>query len=337
MASEAPPFWWHKPDFRAYALWPISWIYGKVAAHRMRTAPMVKTGLPVLCIGNPTVGGAGKTPVAIALAREAASLGYRPGFLSRGYGGTLGRPHLVDIEHDSARATGDEPLLLARHALTVVTPDRAAGARILAAQGCDFLIMDDGFQSARIHFDYALLVVDAVRGVGNGHIIPGGPLRAPLVDHLRRASALVRMGDGAGADEIVRAAARAGRPVFDARTFPKPGSKVEGGRFLAFAGIGDPAKFFATVSAAGGEVVQRKTFGDHHVYTDEDLSSLLTAADAAGLDLVTTEKDAVRVRRTSDLGAKLLERLKVVEIDVAFDLPDVPERIIRDTIAAFEG
>lgn len=337
MASEAPPFWWDKPDWRARALSPLSFIYGQVAAWRMRNAPLIPAGLPVLCIGNPTVGGAGKTPLAIALAREAEALGYRPGFLTRGYGGTLRGPHLVDLEHDSAKATGDEPLLLARHALTAVTPDRAAGARLLAAQGCDFLIMDDGFQTARVRYDYAVLVIDARRGIGNGYIIPAGPLRAPMVEHMQRMDALIRMGQGDAADGVVRAAARAARAVYDATTRPRPGSGVEGRRFLAFAGIGDPEKFYTTVAAAGGEVVQRRSFGDHHLYTDEDLSTLLAQADSGGLDLVTTEKDAVRIRRTSETGARLLDRLKVIEIDAVFEEPDVAARIIRDTVAAFEA
>lgn len=337
MASEAPPFWWGKPDWRAYALSPASWLYGRIAAWRMHNAPMTPTGLPVLCIGNPTVGGAGKTPLAIALAREAEALGYRPGFLTRGYGGTLHGPHLVDLEHDSAKATGDEPLLLARHAPTAVTPDRVAGARLLAAQGCDFFIMDDGFQTARIRYDYSVLVVDAKRGIGNGFVIPAGPLRAPMVEHTRRMDALIRMGRGDGADDVVRAASRAARAVYDAKTLPRPGSGVDGGRFLAFAGIGDPEKFYATVTSAGGEVVARRSFGDHHLYTDEDLSALLAEADAANLQLVTTEKDAVRIRRTSETGAQLLDRLKVIEIDAVFEEPDVAARIIKDAVAAFEA
>lgn len=336
MASEAPPFWWEKPDLRAYLLWPVSATYGLVAGRRMLGARRERTGLPVLCVGNPTVGGSGKTPLAIALAREAQALGRQPGFLSRGHGGTLSKPHLVDIRHDSARATGDEPLLLARQAPTVVTADRAAGARLLAVEGCDFLIMDDGFQSARIHFEYGLLVVDARRGLGNGHMLPGGPVRAPVVDQLRFADAVVRMGRGEGADGFVRAAARAGLPVVEAWTAPRPGSGVDGKRLVAFAGIGDPGKFFATVREAGGEIAETRTFGDHHVYTDGDLSGLLEMADRAGADLVTTEKDAVRIRQTSPVAAQLLARLKVIAIDVEFEQAGAARRIVEATLAAFD-
>ena len=336
MASDAPPFWWDGPDWRARALWPVSSLYGLVAARRMESARRERVGVPVLCVGNPTVGGSGKTPLAIALAREAEAAGLTPGFLSRGHGGSLGKPHLVDLHHDSAKSTGDEPLLLARHAPTAVTPNRAAGARLLIGEGCDFLIMDDGFQSARIHFDYGLLVVDARRGLGNGHIIPGGPVRAPLVNQLRHAQAVIRMGEGDGADRVVRLAARAGRPVYDAVSRPRPGSGVEGRDFLAFAGIGDPQKFFDTVTQAGGTVVATRSFPDHHFYSDDNLADLLSQADAAGVDLVTTAKDAVRIRQSSQVGAALLARLSVVEIDVVFDMPDVPARIVRDTLAAFQ-
>jgi tetraacyldisaccharide 4'-kinase len=335
MASDAPPFWWDRPGLRAAALWPLSFAYGRVAVRRMHTARRLRVGVPVLCVGNPTVGGAGKTPLAIALAQQARAMGLEPGFLSRGHGGALGKPRRVDPGHDSARVTGDEPLLLAAHAPTAVAVDRVAGARLLVADGCDLLIMDDGFQSARVHFDYAILVVDARRGLGNGHVIPGGPLRAPVVDQLRYADAVVRMGDGDGAARLVRLAARAGRPVYDAAVKPRLGSGVEGRSFLAFAGIGDPGKFFRTVEAAGGRVVTRRTFPDHHQYTDRNLASLVDQADAEGLDLVTTAKDAVRIRRTSEVGARLLARLSVLEIDVAFELPDVPARIVRDTLAAF--
>lgn len=335
MASDAPPFWWDRPDWRSALMWPLSSAYGAVAARRMHHARRERVGMPVLCVGNPTVGGAGKTPIAIALAQQARRMGLEPGFLSRGHGGSLGKPHLVDLHHDSAKSTGDEPLLLAQHAPTAVTPNRAAGARLLIAEGCDFLIMDDGFQSGRIHHDHALLVVDAQRGLGNGRIIPGGPLRAPLLDQLRHADALVRMGRGEGADAVVRQAARAGRTIYDAVARPRPGSGIAGRSVLAFAGIGDPGKFFRTVEEAGAHIAARRSFADHHYYTDENLSDLLKQADAAGVDLVTTAKDAVRIRRPSPVAARMLERLSVVEIDAVFDVADAPERIVRATLSAF--
>lgn len=335
MVSEAPPFWWERADWRASALFPLSALYGMAAGRRMERARREKLDVPVLCVGNLTVGGAGKTPVAIAMAKAAASRGLRPGFLSRGHGGSSRHPHLVDAAHDSARRVGDEPLLLADQAPVAVTPNRAAGAKLLIEMGCDFLILDDGFQSARVHFDYALLVVDARRGIGNGHIIPAGPMRAPLVDQLRHADAIVRMGDGHAADAVIRMAARAGKAVLEARTVPKNPDSLTAKRFLAFAGIGDPDKFFDTVRAAGGEVVIARPFPDHHPYRDDDLADLSAAAQAAGLELVTTAKDAARLRHGSSAAQAFLDQLHVLEIEALFEPESVLGRIVAQTVEAW--
>lgn len=333
--SEAPPFWWERPDWRACALYPLSAIYGAVARRRMASAKREKVALPVLCVGNFTVGGTGKTPVAIALAEQARRMGLKPGFLSRGHGGSFSQPHVVDPSHDSARHVGDEPLLLAEHGPVAVTPDRAAGARLLIERGCDFLIMDDGFQSARIHIDYALLVVDGRRGLGNGHVIPGGPVRAPLLAQLRLADALLKMGEGDAAETVVRKAARANKPVFEAFARPRDPGAFAGRRFLAFAGIGHPEKFFDTVRAAGGEVLRTRAFPDHHVFANDDFEELARLAEKDGLELITTAKDAVRLRHGTAAAQLFLERLVVLEIDAVFDLGHVPERIIADTLAAW--
>ena len=336
MVSEAPPFWWGKAGWQAWALWPFSALYGAVATRRLRNAPREKVAAPVLCVGNLTVGGSGKTPVAIALARHAAAMGLKPGILSRGHGGSVsGPPHLVDPDHDSARHVGDEPMLLARAAPVAVSSDRAAGARALIAGGCDFLIMDDGFQSARIHIDYALIVVDARRGIGNGHIVPGGPMRAGLTEQMRHTDAVLKLGDGDGANRVLRQAARAGRAFFEAhvRAFAPEG--VAGSRCLAFAGIGDPGKFFDTVAALGGEVAVERSFGDHHFYTEFDAQDLLSTADAQGLQLVTTAKDAVRLNHGADALGELKRRAKVVEIEAVFDVSSAPRAIVAETVEAW--
>jgi tetraacyldisaccharide 4'-kinase len=335
VASEAPPFWWEKPDWRVLALSPLSAIYALVAGRRMRHAAREKVEAPVLCVGNFTVGGTGKTPVAIALAKQARRMQLNPGFLSRGHGGSFARPHVVDPHHDAARHVGDEPLLLAEHAPVAVTPNRAAGARLLLEKhGCDFLIMDDGFQSARIHIDYALVVIDARHGVGNGRVIPGGPLRANIVDQLVFTSALLKMGEGLAADAVVRQAARAGRPIFEAHTEPCGKESFAGRRFLAFAGIGHPDRFFDTVRKAGGEVALTRSFPDHHFYGEDELAELAATARRAGLGLVTTAKDAARLRH-GNTSPEFLEQLHVLEIDTVFELDHVPERIIRETLDAW--
>ena len=217
-----------------------------------------------------------------------------------------------------------------------MTPDRAAGARLLASRGCDFLIMDDGFQSARIHMDYALLVVDGRRGVGNGHVIPGGPLRAPLVDQLRFAQAVLKIGDGEGADDIVRKASRAGRPVYEAHTELRDPGRFAGRRFLAFAGIGDP-----------DEVLRLGGAGRRHGGGDAQLSRTIISSPATisttlrppradkGLELVTTAKDAVRLRHGAAHEQAFAKNLDVLEIDVVFDLAHTPRAIIETTLASY--
>lgn len=335
MASEAPPFWWETPDWRAKALSPLSLAYGSVAGRRMKNAPREKISAPVLCVGNLTVGGTGKTPVAIALANCALRMNRTPGILSRGHGGSFSEPHLVDAAHDSARHVGDEPLLLAAHAPVAVTRNRAAGARLLLEKhGCDFLIMDDGFQSAHIHIDYALVVVDARYGIGNGHVIPGGPLRARVSDQLLFTDAVLKMGDGQAADAVVRRAARGGKPIFEARTRPVCKEAIAGKRLLAFAGIGHPDKFFATVAEAGGIVEQSRSFPDHHFYAEDELSDLATEARKGGLRLVTTAKDAARLQHDR-LPAGFRELLDVLEIDTVFEPEHAPERIIQQTLEAW--
>ncbi|AWC24619.1 Tetraacyldisaccharide 4'-kinase [Aminobacter sp. MSH1] len=300
----------------------------------MKSARREKMDAPVLCVGNFTVGGTGKTPIAIALAKQAKRMQLVPGFLSRGHGGSFAEPHVVDTRHDSAKHVGDEPLLLAEHALVAVSANRAAGARLLIERGCNFLIMDDGFQSARIHIDYALIVVDARFGLGNGHVIPGGPMRARLIDQLRFADAILKMGEGERADSVVRQAARAGKPVFSATARPRGKKAFAGRRFLAFAGIGHPEKFFDTVGKAGGTVVLAHAFADHHFYLPDELDDLVAAADAGELELLTTSKDAARLRHGA-ASPEFLERLNVLEIDAVFDIEHSAERIVDETLDAW--
>ena len=334
MASEAPPFWWAPPDWRARALRPVSALYGLIAGQRMRRARRERIAAPVLCVGNLTVGGTGKTPLAIAMAQAAVGKGLKPGFLSRGYGGSISAPHLVDPDHDSARVVGDEPILLAAHAPVAVTPNRAAGARLLIEKGCDFLIMDDGFQSAQLHMDYALVVVDGRYGVGNGHVLPGGPLRARLIDQVRFSTGIVRMGEDKAGEAVVRQAARAGRPIFEAWTRAKGADKFAGRRFLAFAGIGHPDKFFDTVANVGGEIVMSRSFPDHHFYSNDELKELVQTAKGAELELITTAKDFARLRNGT-APKELLDTFNVLEIDAVFENALATRRIIEETIDAW--
>lgn len=329
MVSEAPPFWWSASDWRAWSLYPVSWTYGAVARARMEKAPRVKVDAPVICVGNFTVGGAGKTPTAIALAGAGKKAGYKPGFLSRGYRGSLRTTTLIDLSSHNARDVGDEPLLLAEKAPTVTTPDRVDGAKRLMEEGVDLIIMDDGFQSAALFFDYALMVVDAGRGIGNGHIIPGGPMRAPMLDQMRNASALLVVGDGTAAEQVIRVAGRAAKPVYPAGlTVQKPRS-FSGKRVLAFAAIGNPGKFFDSLRSTGAHVVVERGFGDHHVFTDDEIADLLEIASKNQLDIITTSKDMARLKAGRGRARELVERTRMLEVNLEFEQIDVAQKIIE--------
>ncbi|MFP5075999.1 tetraacyldisaccharide 4'-kinase [Rhizobium sp. YIM 134829] len=333
MVSEAPPFWWEKPGFTSAALAPLSWLYGQVAGARMERTKRWAAPVPVLCIGNFTVGGAGKTPTALALARAAKARGLTPGFLSRGYGGSLDRTTRVDPDHHRARDVGDEPLLLAREALTVISRRRVEGAQRLVAEGADLIIMDDGFQSARLVFDYALLVIDSRRGIGNGRVVPAGPVRAPLPVQLRQTSALLQIGTEDAADPVIRAAARAGRRLF-AASLHRSGddAALRGAPVLAFAGIADPEKFFRTVRETGAIIAEERRFPDHHHLADDEIADMLETATREGLTLVTTAKDWVRLEAGHGLSGELKSRTLVIAVEIRFDDPAAPDAILTATL-----
>lgn len=336
MVSEAPPFWWNEADWRAWLLYPASRIYGSVARSRLEKAPRIPVGRPVLCIGNFTVGGAGKTPTALAFALAAIEAGLRPGFLSRGYQASIRTTTVVDPEKHNAHDVGDEPVLLAQRALTVIAPNRLEGARRLIDEGADIIIMDDGFQSAAIRFDYALMVVDAARGIGNGHMIPGGPMRAPLVVQMRHATALLVIGEGGGADPVIRSAGRAAKPVFTARFTVPAFRRFRDRLFLAFAGIGNPDKFFDTVRSTGARIVARRGFPDHHVFADDEIGDILELAKKEELDIVTTAKDMARLKSGHGRSAELAEKADVLNVELEFDPPGLPYTVIDQTVEAFK-
>jgi tetraacyldisaccharide 4'-kinase len=299
-------------------------------AHSRRASVPV----PVICIGNFTVGGAGKTPTALTIARAAREMGLKPGFLSRGYGGSLDVTTVVDPAHHHATAVGDEPLLLAREALTVISRRRVEGAQRLVKEGADLIIMDDGFQSARLVLDYALVVIDTARGTGNGHMVPGGPVRAPIREQLRQTSALLKVGNGNAADAIVRQAARAGKPFLTSSLKVRGQEDLAGKKVLAFAGIADPQKFFKTVDGLGATIVVHRPFGDHQHLSEDEIIDMLEAADREGLDIVTTSKDFVRLVGHHGRAEELLRRCRVVEVDMTFTDHRAPRLIIERAIVA---
>jgi tetraacyldisaccharide 4'-kinase len=334
MVSEAPPFWWTKADWRAYGLWPFSWIYGRISGSRMDHARRASVPVPVICVGNFTVGGAGKTPTAIALARAARERGLKPGFLSRGYGGSLDVTTVVDPDHHRARDVGDEPLLLAREGLAVVCRRRLEGARRLVTEGADIIIMDDGFQSARLTFDFSLLVIDSRRGIGNGFLIPAGPVRAPIPQQIRHASALLKIGNGDRADALIRRSARAGKQIYAANVEHLDDGGLKDIQVLAWAGIADPEKFFRTVRETGAVIAETRSFPDHHHFSEDEISDLIDHAAARGYQLVTTAKDMVRLEPEHGRAGELMKKSRVIEVEVRFDDPGSPRTIIDAAVKA---
>lgn len=290
----APSFWW-KPG-HGRLLGPLAAAYGAAAWLRMQQQGR-SAGVPVICLGNLTVGGGGKTPAALAVARILLAAHERPFFLSRGYGGRLAGPVLVNPSVHTAFDVGDEPLLLARLAPTVVARDRTRGAQAARFGGARVIVMDDGFQNPSLKKDLSILVIDSSRGIGNGRIVPAGPLRAPLQAQLARAHALVIVGPGGAAGAVAEIAGRRKLAIFHGRLEPDRGclAALYGRKILAFAGIADPQKFFATLADAGIEVVARQSFADHHRYTAKEAQTLLAQADEQNLLLLTTEKDHVRL------------------------------------------
>ena len=319
---QAPQFWSRpQPTALARLLRPFGWLYSLIAEWRLRMVAPARPLVPVICIGNPTLGGAGKTPVAIAITARMKARGFRPGLLSRGYGADIKAPVAVDRK-GTASQYGDEPLLLARVAPTVCSPNRAWGAETLAEGGADLIVMDDGFQNPTIAKDLSILVADGAAGLGNGLVFPAGPLRMRLAPQLARASALLILGDGAAVAPVTRLAERRGLPVIRARLEPdaKRLANMAGEKLVAYAGIGRPEKFFATLRDAGLDVVETHAFADHAPYSPAEAERLLAAAKAQGARLVTTEKDAVRLAGSDDPALMRLKRRSLVlPVSVVFD------------------
>jgi len=289
-----PEFWKSGGNpWPARALLPFSGLYAmETALRRWRNRPY-RPPVPVVVAGGLTLGGSGKTPLALALAERL--MARKPHFITRGYGGRSRGPLTVDPSRHSAAEVGDEALLLARMAPTWVARNRAAGARAAVEAGAGLLVLDDGFQNPFLAKDLALLSIDGEAGLGNGHVFPGGPLREPLAFALRRAAAVVRIGDDlVGVERLVRGSC----PIIPARLVPTPEAvSIAGQRVFAFTGIGRPEKFFTSLHATGAELVTTRAFPDHHPYTAIEAANLLSEAAQLKALPVTTAKDQVRLPR----------------------------------------
>jgi tetraacyldisaccharide 4'-kinase len=306
----APEFWnSDRPAAKAWAamLSPLGALYGFSVRARHLTAKPFRSRARAICVGNLTAGGAGKTQVALALGRLLTERGKKIVFLSRGYGGRLGGPVEVDPKHHSAAAVGDEPLLLAANAGTVVARDRGRGARLADTLGAEIIVMDDGHQNFQLAKDLTLVVVDAAKGVGNGRLIPAGPLRERVADGLARADALVLM--GRGQPELPPFDG----PVLRAHAMPVAPDALKGQALFTFAGIANPDRFFDLLQITGAHLAGCQIFTDHHPYTAAEISALKLAAERLNARLVTTEKDFVRL----DLDQS--DRITPVPVRAAFE------------------
>lgn len=318
------PSFWQRKGPTSWLLWPLSLFYWLGTILRKKAKRLWKSPVPIICVGNLTMGGAGKTPVAIALAKHLKKEGVNVQFLTRGYGGDQPGPLKVDLKWHNAKQVGDEPMLLAAVAPTWVSRDRVKGARRAIADGADVIVMDDGFQNPTIHKDLALIVVDGGFGFGNRRLFPSGPLRESIVKGLRRAHGVVIIGE---ANERLLRHLPSRLPVVQGYFKPASETKtLKGKKVIAFAGIGRPQKFFDTLEELGAKVVATYKFPDHHYYTSNQIRTILWEAKQMGAVPVTTEKDYVR------LWPKAREEIIPVRVSVAWKDDKTLERVLKHVI-----
>lgn len=303
------PNFWKQNNWLSNILLPLSTIYATATKLRIKLHSPYKAKCPVICIGNLTAGGTGKTPVSLSVAEMLQNMGKKPFFISRGYGGRIHNV-MVNKQVHTPKQVGDEPLLLAEQAPTVVNPDRATAAQMAIAHGADCLVMDDGFQNPGLYKNISFLVFDGNYGIGNGRVIPAGPLREPLDNGLIRAQAAIILGE-----DKTNIASKINLPIFYGKiTEQQPENTSR--PVLAFAGIGHPEKFYNSLAKCGLNVVKTHNFPDHYFYTRAELNKLIEYAKKHDLDIYTTSKDFVKIPLS------LQKEFKVLQIKVRWQNPD---------------
>lgn len=313
------PKYWQSNSFISKLLTPLGYIYGALTGLRIKLKKPKKAEIPVICIGNITAGGTGKTPVSISVAKLLSGEMFHPYFVSRGYGGKL-QNVIVNNKKHTARDVGDEPLLLSAQAPVVVNADRYKAAQTATEQGADVVIMDDGFQNPGLHKDLSFLVFDGHYGIGNGKIIPAGPLRETLENGIKRADAVIILGK-----DKHNLAQRCGLPVFFGHTEAAQ-TTINNQDAIAFAGIGHPQKFYHTLKQQGFNVVKTIDFPDHHFYTREELDAIVKEAQKLNAQIYTTGKDFVKIPPLYS------QDINVLEIAVVWDKPEELLNFIKQKI-----
>lgn len=326
------PTWWYgdAQDPRRRLLAPLGALYGWIAEARYRRRAPYRSRLPVICIGNFTAGGTGKTPLSMLVARLLIEGGEKPVFLTRGYGGRATGPAWVEDGADAAQRYGDEPLLLASLAPTLVARDRRTGIDVIESgeREVSVVVMDDGLQNPALAKDLSIAVVDGTRGLGNGEVIPAGPLRAPIDFQIGLVDAIVvrEPRQSPDVEQSIHALLRRAftGPVLAAQVIPRGDTAwLSETPLVAFAGIANPERFYGLVERLGGNIAARVSFPDHHAFTRADAERLLALAREKGALLVTTEKDLVRLDRGAPGAGELLAQTRALGIDLALEARDL--------------
>ena len=327
---KAPRYWKHGcGGLMSTLLSPLGWLFGVGTQMNQSAASPVQAPVPVLCIGNAVVGGAGKTPIAIDIGKRLLDAGINVHYLSRGYGGSEQGPLLIDPESDKAARVGDEPLLLAQIAPTWISGDRVKGATAMVEAGAQVILMDDGFQNPSLLKDISLCVIDGTYGIGNGRVMPAGPLREEFEHSLQKSNAIVIMGrDHIGMAKYIKKASP-DVVLLKAQITTKPiNFDILNQPIHAFAGIGHPDKFFSMLRELGCNVTKSTPFADHHIYKDTEVSLLVEAAKADKALLLTTEKDYVR------LDTKWRNTVKPIGISLTWE-NEIPLKTLLEPVINF--
>ena len=309
------PNFWNEKGILSSCLIPAGWIVTLIGRHRQQMGRSEPVPVPLICVGNLTVGGAGKTPVALDIGSRLQARGVRSHFLTRGYKGQLKGPVMVDMKLHTYEDVGDESLLLARRSPCFVSTDRPAGARAAAANGAQVVVMDDGFQNPSIQKALSLVVVDGGYGFGNCRVIPAGPLREPIKDGLMRADAIILIGPPFLEIDTEK-------PILRAKMQPVCGDEILGKRVIAFAGIGRPEKFFEGLRKLGAEVISTHSFPDHHPYSIHEIETILAKKKRDEDLIVTTEKDMVRLPLT------MLKSIITLPVEIKWENEELIEALL---------